>query len=479
MAHTGRPLLALLSVLSLAASGVLAGCGGKTTDGTTVIIDPGKQVTGFHSYTLTIDDASIDWTGGGGGGSWGKAGSKGYRTRIDLDNGFGNATKKAGAAIVPSFGEPIGMGGVFANPLVLLGDTSSSTGSGLSISSRSDGYNVSEIYGNFTFQLDARGVPTSGTATGTANSFAGDVGAMGKASMHFTIAPDADAPMVGASAVAGFGAVALPWDERTIYFSEPYEEQLTLATLGKGVNGSVTKTSLLWGEPPRDRDRGFTFRLQSWTDPLGLAIQAPIVHDLAGNASAASSLAFVTNAKPVNELESSVLESFGASGGTSLATVWGPVAALDACPDGKPCFAIGPVKASYCGRGSQAGLAVALVGNGGVFFTVRVVAKPTLGAGGSLPSGIVNFQTASPGAKPIADGGTLVKMPEKPAADGTYDTGWVTVTMTTPDGAASETGVAVSLGGTGPSSGDFDCGFAPPPIDVTLYVQRIMVGGVK
>ena len=29
------------------------------------------------------------------------------------------------------------------------------------------------------------------------------------------------------------------------------------------------------------------------------------------------------------------------------------------------------------------------------------------------------------------------------------------------------------------SGGDFDCGFAPSPIDVMVYVQRIAVGGVK
>lgn len=47
--------------------------------------------------------------------------------------------------------------------------------------------------------------------------------------------------------------------------------------------------------------------------------------------------------------------------------------------------------------------------------------------------------------------------------------------MATPNAAASETGVAVSAGGLGSAPVIADCGPAPSPAEVTVYIGEIAI----
>ncbi len=449
--------------LALTVAAALAGCGGKTS-AESETNDPPVPFVGWHSYALVVSDATVEWDSGSFGSL--SSISKGWTGRIDLD---GSAVS---GAIMAPFGEPQG----------LVGDTTKATlrttkDLAFSISGSSASAYVTESYDTFTFDLDAKGVPIGGTATGKASAFSGDVGWMGKVSARFTLAADTTAPKWRGRTIAAFGAVPLVWDERELLADEPFGEALSAATV-LGIDTPATKlvTTLSWGTPNVARERGFRFRFREWNDVEASVVPLPLVHDAAGNASAAGSTGFVSGsdlmAMPVHTTSSLDLTAPAAS----AAKIWGAVNPADC--EGKKCWAIGPFSVSYCGNSSQGGFATALVGAGTATFRVRAVGKPRFT--GSMPGtrNVVHFLAASPGLAPKVDSTSLV-LPDTASADGTYDTGFRTVTLPTPSASAPMTGVAISGGGIGPGSSSTDCGLAPPPVDLTIYVESVAVAGGK
>lgn len=461
MAHAPHGFLALTLTASL-----FAGCGGKTSGESET--DPKGPFVGWHSYALVVSDATLEWDAGSFGSL--SSISKGWTGRLDLD---GSAVS---GAIMAPFGEPQGLA---ADPAI---KATLRTGKDLafSISGTSGSARVTESYDTFTFELDAKGVPIGGTATGKASAFSGDVGWMGKVTAHFTLAADTTPPKWRGRTIAAFGAVPLVWDERELLADEPFGETLSAATvLGFRTPATKITTALAWGSPNVVRERGFRFRWNEWNDVEASAVALPLVHDAAGNASAAGSVGFVSGTDllgvPIlstSSFDLSVPPSVTGSG----AKIWGALSAADC--EGKKCWAIGPFSVSYCGSYSQGGFATVLVGSGTATFKVRVVGKPRFTGSMAASKNVVHFLAASPGLAPSVDS-TSVALPDKPGADGTYDTGFRTVTLTTPSTTATMTGVAISGGGVGPGSAAMDCGPAPPPVDLTVYVESVAVAGGK
>lgn len=439
-------------LLALLAPALAAGCGGKTSsdDPTPTTTTP---ITGWHSYAFVVTDAKLTWDSGTFGSptsvSIGKTG------RMDL---LGSGT--AGAVMTP-FAEPVGL--ALADGALR---TAKGTWSDVSFSGTSGATNVREAWNTFTFDLDARGVPVGGTAIGTASAFSGDVGWMGKVTAKFTLAADAKAPSFRVRTLRRFAPVSLPWEERELLADEPFLEALTPSI---GVDVKKVASAFAWGDPARTYERGYTFRLDDWNDVGGSMIETPIVRDAAGNAST----------KDYLFLESGLdLMGVGFAWRSEIDPTtkkleelrrWGTVSVADC--DGTACWAIGPFPTSYCGTGSQGGFATILDGAGGAQFEVRATAKARFSGMAPGVRDVVHLQVASPGVAPISD--DSVKLPEKADSAGVFDTGWRTVTLSSPRASSKHTGFAVSGGGVGAGAGD--CGPAPPPMDVVVYVRRLGV----
>lgn len=431
---------------------VAGGCGGKTStdEPTTTTTTP---ITGWHSYAFVVTEAKISWEGGSFGDP--TAVSVGKGGRMDL-----LASGVAGAVMTP-FGDPVALATVEGALRV-----SKESGGGLSFAGSSGGTNVSESWDTFTFDLDARGAPIGGTATGRASAFSGDVGWMGKVTAKFTLSPDTKAPTFRVRTIRTFAPVSLPWEQRELLADEPFLETLP-PTIGIDVKKVVTGFS--WGDPARTYERGFTFRLDDWNDIGGIALETPVVRDAAGNASTKGTLPLETGMDLMGVGFARRSEIDASSKKLEELRRWGTVSVADC--DGTACWAIGPFPTSYCGTGSQGGFATILDGAGGAQFEVRATAKARFS--GSVPGirDVVHLEVASPGRPPVSD--ASVKLPEKADSAGVYDTGWRTVTLSAPLSTAKYTGFAVSGGGVGAGAGD--CGPAPPPMDVVVYVRRLAV----
>jgi hypothetical protein len=459
-----RPLAGLATlarlVTAVVCAGALGGCGGKLDQGT-----PAVPSTALRSFVGTVTDAKIveSWNPGGSLGAI----SVGQTARIDVRI---DAAGQVELVAITSFGEAVRATGTRgATTAVDIPQVGDFVSSGLSFHGTSGGWQVDETYAHFEIAFDEAGVPRSLTATGQASAFAGDVGTSGTATATITLAADAVAPTWRASAAASFANRALPWDARTVEASEPYEGQADFATLFPGAaraDFDVTPfaTAAAWGAPATTRERGVTLVAKRWDAVAALRARGAPVVDVAGNVALAAELPF--DGIGVDSMAASSLPA-GAAGGRP----WGDVKGQSDCGDGKPCLVVGPFQQSYCGGGSAGGVAARLRGAGHATFRVRITAKSDFG-GGPAGQNVLHVLATNPGSKPATD---TLAFPTTASADGTYDTGWKTITVTTPNATASETGVAVGAGGVGSAPVSANCGPAPSPAAVTVYIGEVAI----
>lgn len=448
----------ILAAVSLVGS--LAGCGGKLDQGT-----PAAQSTALRSFVGTVTEAKIveSW---GPGGSLGAI-SVGKTARVDVRI---DASGHVELVAITPFGEAVRATGTLgATTAVDVPQEGAYVSGGLSFRGTSGGWQVSETYAHFELAFDEAGLPRALTATGQASAFAGDVGTTGTATATIALAADTVAPTWHANAAASFANQALPWDARTVEASEPYEGQAAFETLFPGaarVDFDVTPfaTAVAWGSPATTRERGVTVMARRWDAVAPLRARGAPVVDVAGNLAVVGDLS--SGGIGVDLLAASSLPA-GAAGGSP----WGDAKTLSDCGDGKPCLVIGPFRQSYCGGGSAGGVAARLRGAGHASFRVRLTARSSYGGG---PSGqaVAHVLATNPGAKPATD---TLAFPTSASPDGTYDTGWKTISVATPNAAASETGIAVSAGGVGSAPVVADCGPAPSPAEVTVYLGEVSV----
>lgn len=452
--------LSMLAVVACAAS-VAIGCGAKVEVAPTAARDGA-----LRSFGGTVTDAQITWSWSTGSSI--AAVSTGQAARFDVRvDEAGNVELVA----LSAYGGAVRATGTLGDPTVVSVPTPSDgySRSGLAFSGTSSGWSISESYDRFEIVFDAGGAPASLVASGRASGFAGDVGTEGTVKATIALSPDATAPAWRATAAASFADRALPWDTRLVEASEPYEGAVDLQAAFPGASASAfdvsrRTTEVAWGSPAIVRERGLSLTPNDWDAASALAVRGVAVKDLAGNVAQAGPL-------PLSSIRLDALGQATLPGGANGATRWGSPTLQADCGEGRPCTVLGPFRQSYCGGGSAGGLAARLLGAGRATFRVRVTAKSTYGGGAYGPTP-VHLLATNPGRQPVVDESISLN----DGSGGDVDTGWKTVTLTTPDADARETGVAVSAGGKGAGPVSVECGPAPAPVDVTVYVGEITIG---
>jgi hypothetical protein len=469
---------------------VFAGCGGKTSDaadpGATgdsgVIGDTGLEDTpmrdapsdappvsaGWHSYDVTITGGSVDWTTSGG------------PSPGDLPTTF--TTKWTGRMDVHATTVGVIDRAVISPPnddstefrLVAGGTTLLPVGdvTGVSFASDSDSH----------LSVRLRSMIQEGAidATGDANYVEGDVVWTGKAKFTVVRAEDGTKPTWTQPIMGAFADLPLPWEIQNLTVSEPVDQDATgpmfTSTIHASISPIMTTPTWLGDTVAADakRLRGISVVTDQWDSAASWKISAPSLVDYAHNALDATSLAPKT-------AQVLTLEASRVTGDMSLSLghTWGKIEVDPKCHDGTTaCWHLGSIKASYCSRVTEGGIALALSGSPGkVAVEVRAIAKSTIaGMGGAPPGSFAYMQRAIPGATPVTeaiDFGTVASTGD------TWDTGWKRIEKPLPTGPkGSSAGVALSVGGMGGfgSAGSFDCGGpAPPPWDMDVYVRLVEI----
>jgi hypothetical protein len=392
----------------------------------------------------------------------------GKRMRLDFDNGAFRSTHLAGAALIDEFADPVGFGGTATVPLIMYADRE--RGGAFVVHRVTTTGTIDMRFDSLLFDLDAHALPAGGVAKGAIYVLDAGRSYYGEVTAAFGATEDRDAPRWRASARSSFGPVPLPWDVRVAETSEPYEGHVTSTQLfsTSTIEAQPLQTTLSWGTPPKDRERGLTFLLHSWDDAGALTSSGAKVRDLAGNVSVERPLTVPGVA--VVKLDADAFEP-GPDTLKSL-VIWGSPH-LEDCPDlapAAPCVAIGPVSMSLCAPYSIAGLATRLRGHGPTSLVFRATAAVD-GSFGGVPSNALSFASAIPGVPARIDF-TSLRWPTKGPA-GTFDTGWTTLTLPAL-GTADETGVALSLGGLGAPLDPVSCG-TPYHVTVTVHLRSIAV----
>lgn len=454
---------------------VIAGCGGKLGSDTASAGDSGvdapsdtpPQVEGWHSYVATVTASSVDWMGGPEPADK-KEVAVGATFRFDVRVGSGGID----VVISAPYRDSIAMHGCCGDVVTLTTAPSAffDVGGASTYGSLHDTFDAMQL------TLDASGRPVSASMTGRAEYIEGDYGSEGSVSATVAFADDAKGPEFRASSNRAFASVPLPWDERIYEASEPYEAGPTFAqVVGDGLApiavGSVIAEDG-WGEK---KARGVRFTAKSWDGAAHWLVKPTVApRDLAGNA------AIVTPGSFEGAIDVPRTTSAHVHAGESTFASWGTATITSSgCKSGSKCVALGPFTWSACAGGSAAGIALRLTGSGKTTASVRATAKvmgSTYGGGPGVPIA-VQLEAAQPGGARKAADATLA-WPTSPASDGTLDTGWGTLSVALPPG-ASETGVAISGGGTGAYHSS--CGFlGGPPVpetyEVTVYVDEVSTG---
>ncbi|MGZ3450397.1 MAG: hypothetical protein ACXVEF_12425 [Polyangiales bacterium] len=461
MAHLGF----LRSVVLVS---VLVGCGGKVgeqpasstsdtgTSGDTN--DDETSPTGFESWTATLTDVKVSWMYGGGSG--GSPPSAGHSFRVDVDGHHGVVAMAPFARAIALVGFP--------------GPMKASDGAGFfGVAANDASGHVSDNYDTLEITFGSDGRPVSAIARGRTERLSGDVGYEGTLEAQVSFARDAVKPAFRASASLSFASVPLPWDERVIEASEPYEETFGASGLFGAIASKTNASDISedgWGTK---KTRGARFTFRAWDGVAGLAIAPATVHDLAGNPSDRSELRF-DGALDV-PLHMGTSFQFGAE---KFAT-WGVTKVVsEGCKSAKSCLQIGPFRWSYCASGSAGGAAIRLAGAGSANATVRghaVRAMTYPGYPGSTPpNAFPQLAQANPsGDVKVADVSAMKW--SSASSDGSFDTGWFSLsTSLGSDGV--ESGIAIGGGGVGPySSGCSAWGGPPVPeeYDVTIFVDGV------
>jgi hypothetical protein len=444
----------------------------------TIVVTDAPMTIGWRSYTATVTDVKQTWKyGGPPAGS--TPPSKGWTGRVDLENGF-DLDSGAKAVVLPAYGDGQMLATTAASPM---SPTFAVTGGGLvlSVSGTMSGYYyVTDRYQTMTVTLGPDGRPTGGVLKGTSEAFSGDVAFNADTEATVTFVEDTTKPKWKTSSAATFAWTALPWDQRTFEASEPYEVAISPeAWFGSTVD--------VWQHPIQTyahgvtKERGIRFELKDW-NMTGLTGYWNEVRDFAGNA---SDKEIAAPSFPGAKVDKRATMTWRADDGGVPAYLWGSAATTtEGCRDGKSCVKIGPFTHSYCTSGSKGGLATRLPGNGTSEAAIRVVAKPAAGSpstGAPFFTDVVKLRVAIPTGGTV-DATSALKWPTTAGSDGSYDTGWTTVSASLGK-LDAETGIAISGGGLGPDGGT-GCGFIggpprPMDYDVTVYVEQVTLYGVK
>ncbi|MBI2389932.1 MAG: hypothetical protein HYV09_10100 [Deltaproteobacteria bacterium] len=429
-----------------------------------------RPITGFRSYTVTVGAVKATWMGAPPTPGITHP-SQGLQFRADLDAGIG-FDGGSRAVIAAKWSDAVLARGCCGSKITFRNDEKTA----LAQVRGSIGYGqVDDWINALEVTFDAVGRPVSGRIIGQTQLIQGDVAWSGDIEATVTFAPDTTRPEWRGSSAATFASVPLPWDVRTVETSEPYVSGVDVASLfgdaAKGLQPMPIEQKSWIGRA----ERGMRVRLVDWELPTPLTAKAQRVRDEAGNFANVSAPIVLEGARVAKRAERYL--RFDDYAGAAF--LWGAAkVGTTGCRPGKRCVAIGPFKASYCAPGSQGGVATRLPGGGPATVQLRGVARRISTWGGSTkPSvNVVHLAGAAPGIDAKVVSSTLT-WPATPGSDGTLDSGWTTLSVSTPiSEKVTESAFAVSGGGIGRAASG--CGYyGGPPMpeewEITLYVEEI------
>ena len=457
---------------------LLAACGGNVSDGPGAGNDTGSQTDsgvdsppfagGWASYTMRITASTRTWSSGGPSPEPGDP-TSGWSGRLDLDPGGRGAP--AHAVMLPTFDDGTTLEAPSGNTI-----TFTAKDALLRISGYGGFQNVSDSYDTFTLQVSSDGTPYAGTLSGRTMATSGDVAWDGKVTATVAFEQDGVGPTWRWSGETSFASVTLPWDLRTIEASEPYEETLTIDRLVASTfsDGTIDAKAIDAQAHGTTLQRGMRFSLLDWNLSDTLSANEALVHDFAKNET--------MRTKPLAKIPGVAVAlrptpSWAPDDGGPRETTWGSANVVEAdCTSCPAEMVLGPVHAGGCAPGSEAGVAVRLPASGPYYVRLRLHVTPPPYPMDSPPgvSGFVHVQLVNPGKKPIDVDLSAIKWPATPAADGSYDSGFVDV-LANPGGEFPETGIAVSGGGLGTFN---PCGLGGPMMPAswsgTVTVEHIV-----
>ncbi len=425
-------------------------------------------IEGFRSYTATITGVKVTMMGAPSAPA-AKPPSEGLSFRVDLDPGL-TTDGGARALIAPKFTDAMMVRACCGSKVTFRAGESDDVRNLVAAHGVSSSWVIDDWYDALTVVFDSAGRPIEGRVSGRTQLMQGDVVWSGTIDATVTFTPDTVAPSWRGSSMVSFATVPLPWDERIVETSEPYEGALSLASI------FGDRATLLAGAPitqetwPKTAWRGFRVRASDWEARWPLAAKPQPVGDLAGNVAAVGT-SIMLDGVAVAKRATRYLRFDDYAGAPTL---WGAAAASSSgCRPGRACVAIGPFTHSYCANGSQGGIATRLPGFGTITASVRAVAKrtSTWGGGGTPPTNLVHLQSANPGLAPVQTETTLTWLP---STSEPRDTGWVSVTGKGA-GTPAETGIALSVGGIGRATPSCLYGPIPEQWEVTVYVDEISI----
>ena len=236
------------------------------------------------------------------------------------------------AAITPDFGVTVPMSVSFEQDGTVTLTGSVSFASGASVN-----FTTSDELDTIHLAVGSDGKWTGAfTAEGQEMVFEGDAGYQSDATATGTVAADARAPELRASAVASAPTVVLPWDELEVDASEPLDG----AAFGGAI--SLVPGSVHWLTPTTNVD---------WVGPTSIVGYRTIWDDFSGNASlgvAAGLLDPSGNASagvstPIAYLDVPLATDFS---GSTAPAMWGAAtiaSSPESCGTASTCFEIGPL----------------------------------------------------------------------------------------------------------------------------------------
>jgi len=424
----------------------------------------------WHSFSMTVHDVVVKWDTFDPGT---KPPSEGVVGRMDV---LADATQVRGI-VAGVYAEPVLVTGPAGSPSTL--STTLEKGA-LSATATDAVSSTWDMYRSFTVAFDAEGRPTSGDATGLTTTTQGDVIFTGTLHASLSFKVDRDPPLWNATTDITFADQPLPWDRRYLLCSEPYEGRVKTAAVIDPTGAAIAPQlfqSDLWGTT---KERGFSFLPLDWDVAPSLVGTSSDFADLEGNHLDGFPIKMPFGGASVPRVAGSKLILPAGS-----AYKWGAADETEVCPPGSgagACMVLGPFDTRVCPYGSRGGMAARIGTFGDAYINVRAVATPTLGTTGSPPdpSTFIYVHAQPPGSDvPSLGDLSSMKWPSSPAADGSFDTGWVTVRVPSyaPAGSLTiETGISIGVGGVGPKT-PMPCGPpGPAPWSVTVDVGAIAIG---
>ena len=439
---------------------LVAGCGSKNEESA-----PSSQLPERRSYTMTITEVRQAYPPDG---AHPPSPSKSFTARVDLEVPAKGVAFIHGS-LLPKLDMGTAMSGSVEGDHVTMKSQSTPI---LTLEATAGELHEVDTYREITIAFDPSGRALGATMTGTAEQTGGaPFNANITATAAFT--DDVIPPEWHAQAEVKFAPLALPWEKRALVTSEPFvEDEVTIASLLPSSNASSFTVQPLSGVTAGSSSpRGFELTARDWDALIGLEAHPVAVHDWAGNVSPIAHSLLLDDVG----LAHPTTATWQAKTDDRSVYAWGTVAtATTNCRDGASCIAIGPFVHEDCASGTKGGVALRLLGSGTATVDYRVIAEtddPIGAPSNPAPTDFVKMHVATPDGQ-HADAAPTIAWPA-PATASTYDSGWTSVSATVPAG-ASETGVAFSAEGLGPSTGVV-CHGSPYKWHFTVYVQRISI----